>query len=185
MLLDLGSRAGASPGREVRVEAREVARWPREAVSGPEVAEAAQKGAACPRHGLSGLRDAMRDAGGEGSRPPASLGGMRQARRHQPGARTGGLSGAMADERRHLLGRVVADGLSLRWRGSEAEGGRVMEIGVASAGNRRRMLKLRFEGGLALAAGSSALPLSEVLRFGEGGYRVDHRTHTPVAGGCR
>ena len=72
------------------------------------------------------------------------------------------------------LGRVVAGGLSLRWRGLEAEGGRVLEIGMAGVGKRRRVLNLRFEGELALAAGSSALPLSEVLRFGEGGYRLDN-----------
>ena len=50
----------------------------------------------------------------------------------------------------------------------------MVEIGLAPAGNRRRMLKLRFEGELALAVGSSTLPLSEFLRFGEGGYRMDN-----------
>jgi len=73
-----------------------------------------------------------------------------------------------------ILGRVIADGLSLHWSGLEAEGGRLLEIGMASAGKRHRMLNLRLEGESALAAGSSALPLSEVLRFGEGGYWMDN-----------
>ena len=50
----------------------------------------------------------------------------------------------------------------------------MLEIGMASGRKQHRMLSLRFEGELALAAGSSTLPLSEVLRFGDGGYVMDN-----------
>ena len=173
VLLDLGSRAGASPGREVRVEARELARWPREAVAALKSQKLLRKaqparstvcegcGRQCAMPVERGTDPSMPwvvcDKRNDINRVPVSVDRLAQWR-------------TSAD----ILGRVVAEGLSLRWKGREAEGGRVMEIGVASAGNRRRMLKLRFEGELALAAGSSALPLSEVLRFGEGGYRMDN-----------
>lgn len=173
VLLDLGSRAGASPSREVRVDAREVARWPREAVAalksqkflrkarrarstvcpgcGMQCAMVVEKGTAPP------ISWVVCDKRGDINRVPVSVDRLAQWR-------------TSAD----ILGRVVADGLSLHWSGLEAEGGRVMEIGMASAGKRRRMLSLRLEGELALAAGSSTLPLSGVLRFGEGGYRMDN-----------
>ena len=174
VLLDLGSRAGVSPGREVRVEACEVARWPREAVAALKSQRLLRKaqparGTVCPGCGMQCAMPTERGTG-----PSASLGRMRQARRHQPGPRTGGPSGAMADERRYSGAGRRRPPVPCSWKGFEsAEGGREVEIGVTSAGNRRRMLKLRFEGELALAAGSSALPLSEFLRFGEGGYRMD------------
>ena len=172
VLLDLGSRAGASKGQSVRIDSREVARWPREAVAALKSQKLLRKaqparGTVCPGCGMQCVMPVERGTGpttpwvvcdkrGDINRVPVSVDRLAQWR-------------TSAD----TLGGFVAGGLSLHWRDLEAEGGRVMEIGVASVGNRRRMLKLRFEGELALAAGSSALPLSEVLRFGEGGYRMD------------
>ena len=173
VLLDLGSRAGAAPGREVRVEAGEVARWPREAVAALKSQKLLRKarparGTVCPGCGMQCampvetgtdplLPWVVCDKRGDINRVPVSADRLPQWR-------------TSAD----TLGRFVADGLSLRWRGRRAEGGRVLEIGTAGSGTQRRVLNLRFEGELALAAGPSALPLSEVLRFGGGGYRMDN-----------
>ena len=172
VLLDLGSRAAASPGREVRVDSCEVARWPREAVAALKSQKLLRKaqparGTVCPGCGMQCVMPVERGTGpttpwvvcdkrGDINRVPVSVDRLPQWR-------------ASAD----TLGRVVADGLSLRWRGRKAEGGRVLELGIAAGGKTSRMLSLRFEGELALAAGSSALSLSDVLRFGEGGYRLD------------
>ena len=172
VLLDLGSRAGASPGREVRVAAREVARWPREAVAALKAQKLLRKArparaTVCPGCGMQCAMPVERGTGPttpwvvcdkrrDINRVPVSVDRLAQWR-------------TSAD----TLGRIVAGALSLRWRGREAEGGRVLEIGTAGVGKQRRVLNLRFEGELSLTAGSSALPLSEVLRFGEGGYRTD------------
>ena len=172
VLLDLGSRAGASPSREVRVNSCELARWPREAVAALKSQKLIRRvqrarstvcqgcGRQCAMPVEWGANPSMPwvvcDKRGDINRVPVPADRLAQWRTSAG-----------------ILGRVVAGGLSIHWRGLESEGGRVLEIGVALAGNRRRMLKLRLEGELALAAGSSALPLSEVLRFGEGGYRMD------------
>jgi len=173
VLLDLGYRAGASPSREVRVESHELAGWPREAVAAlksQKLLRKAQRARSTVRPGCE-MQCAMPvekgtspllpwvvcDKRGDINRVTVPVDRLAQWR-------------TSAD----ILSRVVADGLSLHWRGLEAEGGRVMEIGMAPAGKRRRMLNLRLEGELALAAGTSALPLSEVLRFGKGGYRMDN-----------
>ena len=171
VLLDLGFRAGAAPSREVRVEAREVARWPQEAVAALKSQKLLRKAqpapsTVCPGCGMQCAMPVERGTGpllpwvvcdkrGDINRVPVSVDRLAQWR-----------------TRADTVGRFVADGLFLRWRGREAEGGRELEIGTAGVGKQRRVLKLRFEGELALAAGSSALPLSEVLRFGEGGYRL-------------
>ena len=172
VLHDLGARVCVFPRRGVRIGSREVARWPREAVAAlksQKLLRRAQpaRGTVCPGCGMQCAMPVERgpdpsmpwvvcDKRGDINRVPVPVDRLAQWR-------------TSAD----ILGRAVAGGLSLRWRGLEAEEGRAMEIGLAPAGNRRRMLKLRFEGELALAAGSSALPLSEVLRFGEGAYRMD------------
>ena len=172
VLHDLGARVCVFPRQGVQIGSREVARWPREAVAAlksQKLLRRAQpaRGTVCPGCGMQCAMPVERGPGpsipwvvcdkrGDINRVPVPVDRLAQWR-------------TSAD----ILGRAVAGGLSLHWRGFDAEKGRAMEIGVASAGNRRRMLKLRFEGELALAAGSSALPLAEVLRFGEGGYRMD------------
>ena len=173
VLLDLGSRAGASPGREVRVEACELARWPREAVAALKSQKLLRKAqparsTVCPGCGMQCAMPVEKgtdpllpwvvcDKRGDINRVPVSVDRLPQWR-----------------TRADTLGRFVADGLSFRWRGRKAEGGRVLELGMAGSGTQRRVLSLRFEGELELAAGPSALPLSEVLRFGGGGYRMDN-----------
>ena len=172
VLRDLGARVCVFPRQGVRIDSRELARWPGEAVSAlksQKLLRRAQpaRGTVCPGCGMQcampverGPRPSMPwvvcDKRGDINRVPVAVDRLAQWR-------------TSAD----ILGRAVAGGLSIHWRGLQAEEGRAMEIGLAPAGNRRRMLKLRFEGELALAAGSSALPLPEVLRFGEGGYRMD------------
>ena len=172
VLHDLGARVCVFPSQGVRVDSREVARWPREAVAALKSQKLLRKaqparGTVCPGCGMQCVMPVERGTGpttpwvvcdkrGDINRVPVSVDRLAQWR-------------TSADS----LGRVVADGLSLRWRGRKAEGGRVMELGIAAGGKTGRMLSLRLEGELALAAGSSALPLSEVLRFGERGYRLD------------
>ena len=172
VLHDLGARVCVFPEQGVRIGSRELARWPREAVmalKSQKLLRRAQpaRGTVCPGCGMQCAMPVERGPGpsmpwvvcdkrGDINRVPVAVDRLAQWR-------------TSAD----ILGRAVAGGLSLQWRGFEAQEGRVVEIGLAPAGNRRRMLKLRFEGGLALAAGSSVLPLPEVLRFGEGAYRMD------------
>ena len=72
-----------------------------------------------------------------------------------------------------MLGRFVAEGLSLQWRGWKPEGKDVVEMEVAGKGKQRRMLSLRIEGQLKLVAGSSELAFSRVLRFREGSYELE------------
>ncbi len=173
VLLDLGARVGVSPSREVRIGAGELAQWPREAVRALKEQKLLRKAqrarsTVCPGCGMQCAMPVEKGTGpllpwvvcdkrGDINRVPVSVDRLAQWR-------------TSAD----ILGRVIAEGLSPHWRGLEAEGGRVMEIGMASAGKRRRLLNLRLEGEIALAAGSSALPLSEVLRFGEGRYVMDN-----------
>ena len=171
VLLDLGFRAGASPSREVRVEARELARWPREAVAALKSQKLLRKaqparGTVCPG---CGMQCAMPVERGTGPTTPWVVCDKRSDINRVP-VSTDRL--AQWRTSTDTLGRFVADGLSLRWRGRRAEGGRVMELGIAAGGKTGRMLSLRFEGELALTAGSGRLALSEVLRYGEGGYRL-------------
>ena len=172
VLLDLGSRAGASPSREVRVEAGELARWPGDAVAALKSQKLLRKarrarGTVCPGCGMQCAMPVERGTGltspwvvcdkrSDINRVPVSVDRLTQWR-------------TSAD----TLGRFVADGLSLRWKGREAEGGRVLELGIAAGGKTGRMLSLRFEGELALAAGTSRLALSKVLRFGKGVYGLE------------
>ena len=172
VLHNLGARVCVFPSQGVRVDSRELARWPRQAVAALKSQKLIRRvqrarGTVCQGCGRQCAMPVERGTGptipwvvcdkrGDINRVPVSVDRLAQWR-------------TSAD----TLGRVVADGLSLRWKGREAEGGRVLELGIAAGGKTGRMLSLRFEGELALAAGSSALPLSEVLRFGEGGYRMD------------
>ena len=184
LLLDLGTRLCASPGRIVRIAPRELDRWPEEAVAALKAQKILRRagparGAVCPGcerqcpmplHGLAGR--SARSERRMGTSSPFIVCDKRgdTHRVPVPGDRL-----AQWEMSADMLGRFVAEGLSLRWKGPKPEGKDVLEIGIAGKGKRRRMLSLRFEGELALAAGSSALPLSQVLRFGEGGYRIDNR----------
>ena len=72
-----------------------------------------------------------------------------------------------------ILGRFVAEGLSLRWRGWKAEEGGELEIGVITGEKPGKTLKLRIEGELAFVRGTSALALSKVLVFRDGGFALE------------
>ena len=171
VLHNLGARVCVFPSQGVRIDSRELTLWPREAVAALKSQKLLRKAqparsTVCPGCGMQCAMPVERGTGpttpwvvcdkrGDINRVPVSVDRLAQWR---TGADT--------------LGRFVADGLSLRWRGRRAEGGRVLEIGTAGSGTQRRVLNLRFEGELALAAGSGTLALSEVLRLGEGGYRL-------------
>ena len=172
VLLDLGSRAGASPGREVRVEAREVARWPEEAVTALKsqklirrarrargtVCEGCGRQCAMPVEwgGNPSVPWVVCDKRGDINRVPVPVDRLAQWR-------------TSAD----ILGRFIADGLSLRWRGWKAEDRGELEIGVVAGEKPGKMLKLRIEGELAFVTGTSALALSKVLFFRGGGFGLD------------
>ena len=72
-----------------------------------------------------------------------------------------------------MVGRFVADRLSRRWKGRKPEGKDVLEIGIAGKGKQRRMLSQRLKRELRLAAGSSELNFSGILRFRDGSYRLE------------
>ena len=172
VLLDLGSRAGASPGREVRVEAREVARWPEEAVTALKSQKLIRRarrarGTVCEGCGRQcampvewGANPSVPwvvcDKRGDINRVPVGVDRLAQWR-------------TSAD----ILGRFIADGLSLRWRGWKAEDRGELEIGVVAGEKPGKMLKLRIEGELAFVTGTSALALSKVLFFRGGGFGLD------------
>ena len=124
VLLDLGSRAGAAPSREVRVEAGELARWPREAVAALKSQKLLRKarparGTVCPG---CGMQCAMPVEKGTGPTAPWVVCDKRSDINRVPVS-----ADRLAQWRTSAdtLGRFVADGLSLRWRVGEGrrEGG--------------------------------------------------------------
>ena len=172
VLLDLGSRAGAAPGREIRVDSCELARWPREAVAALKAQKLLRKaqparGTVCPGCGMQCAMPVEQGTGrflpwvvcdkrGDINRVPVSADRLAQWR-------------TSAD----ILGRFIADGLSLRWRGWKVEDHGEMEVGMVTGEKPGKMLKLRIEGELAFVTRTSALALPKVLLFREGGYRLD------------
>ncbi len=172
VFLDLVSRIGASPDREVRVNAGELARWPEEAISALKSQKLIRRArrarsTACPGcerqcampvewGAYPSTPWIVCDKRGDINRVPVSMDRLAQWR-------------TSAD----ILGRFVAEGLSLRWSGRKAEDRGELEIGRVVGEKPGEMLKLRTEGGLALATGTSALALPKVLVFGDGGFGLE------------
>ena len=169
VFLDLVSRLGASPAREVRVDAGELARWPGEAVSALKSQKLIRRarrapGTVCPGCGRQcampvewgadpSMPRVVCDKRGDINRVPVSADRLAQWR-------------TSAD----ILGRFIAEGLSIRWRGlNEAEAG-ALEIGKVAG----RRLKLRIEGESALVTGTSVLAVPKILVFGDGGFGLEH-----------
>ena len=115
LLLDLGSRVGASPGWEVQINSRELARWPGEAVTALKAQNLLRKAqrarsTVCPGCGMqcampvegetgSSLPWVVCDKRGDINRVPVPVDRLAQWR-------------TSAD----MLGRFIADGLAVRWR---------------------------------------------------------------------
>lgn len=172
VFLDLVSRVGASPAREVRVDSRELARWPGEAVSALKSQKLIRRarrapGTVCPGCGWQCAMPVewgtdqskpwiVCDKRGDINRVPVSADRLAQWR-------------TSAD----ILGRFVAEGLSLRWSGRKTECRGELEIGRVVGEKPSEMLKLRIKGESALVAGTSALALPRVLVFGDGGFGLE------------
>lgn len=71
------------------------------------------------------------------------------------------------------VAKFVAQNLSVRWQGTSAIEGNTLEIGIMKCEKKSQMLCLRSERELVLVAGSSHLPLAEVIEFAEGRYALD------------
>ena len=172
VLLDLGARVGASKGQSVRIDSREVARWPREAVAALKSQKLLRKaqparstvcegcGRQCAMPVDRGTDPSMPwvvcDKRSDINRLPVSTDRLAQWRTSSD-----------------ILGQFFADGLSLRWRRRRAEDKGAMEIVMATGGKHSRKLNLRVEGEPAFVARTGVLALSKVLFFREGGYRLD------------
>ena len=172
VFLDLVSRMGATRTREVRVDSRELAQWPGEVVSAlksQKLIRRARRARATVCQGC-GRQCAMPveweadpsmpwvvcDKRGDINRVPVPLDRLVQWR----------TSG-------DILGRFIADGLSLRWRGWKAKDHGELEIGMFTGEKPGKMLKLRIEGRLAFVTGTSALALSKVLFFRGAGFGLE------------
>lgn len=172
VFLDLVSRMGATRTREVRVDSRELARWPAETVSALKSQKLIRRarrarGTVCQGCGRQcampvewGADPSMPwvvcDKRGDINRVPVSLDRLVQWR----------TSG-------DILGRFIADGVSLRWRGWKAEDHGELEIGMFTGEKPGRMLKLRIEGKPAFVTGTGALALSKVLFFRGRGFGLE------------
>ena len=182
LLLDLGARVCASPSRIVRITPRELDRWPEEAVTALKAQKILRKagparGTVCPGcerqcpmplHGPAGPSGRP-----ESGRNSSSLFIVCDKREDTHRVPVPADSLARWEMSADMLGRFVADRLSRRWKGRKPEGKDMLEIGIAGKGKQRRMLSLRLKRELRLAAGSSELNFSSILRFRDGSYRLE------------
>lgn len=67
----------------------------------------------------------------------------------------------------------VAASLGLRRSDTHPADTGLLHIGIAAGDKRRQMLCLRADGGLALIAGNSAVPLAELIDLEDGAYSLD------------
>lgn len=182
LLLDLGARVCASPSRIIRITPRELDRWPEEAVTALKAQKILRKagparGTVCPGcerqcpmplHGPAGPSGRP-----ESGRNSSSLFIVCDKREDTHRVPVPADSLARWEMSADMLGRFVADRLSRRWKGRKPEGKDVLEIGIAGKGKQRRMLSLRLKRELRLAAGSSELNFSSILRFRDGSYGLE------------
>lgn len=68
----------------------------------------------------------------------------------------------------------IALSLELRPNHRRASGSGLWEIGIAAGDKRHQMLCLKADGELVLIAGSTALPLAELIRYGECAFSIDN-----------
>jgi len=67
----------------------------------------------------------------------------------------------------------VAQSLGLRLRESPPINAELWQIGIATGDKRHQMLSLKADGDLALVAGNTAVPLSELIDYRSGRYSID------------
>lgn len=172
VLFDLGARVGTSKGRSVRVDSREMAGWPGEAVSALKSQKLLRK--ALPARSTvcdgCGRQCAMPVDRGLGPSMPWVVCDKRNDINRVPVSKDRLAQWRTSDD---ILGRFFAGGLSLRWRGRKVEDKGAMEIVMATGGKHSRKLNLRIEGELAFVARTGVLALSKVVFFREGGYKLD------------
>lgn len=70
----------------------------------------------------------------------------------------------------------IAQSLELRPNCQRGSGAGLREIGIAAGDKRHQMLCLKADGELALIAGSTALPLAELVRYRESAFSIDNAT---------
>lgn len=70
----------------------------------------------------------------------------------------------------------IARSLGLRPNNRRTGGAGLWEIGIAAGDKRHQMLCLKADGELALIAGSTALPLAELVRYRENAFSIDNAT---------
>jgi hypothetical protein len=70
------------------------------------------------------------------------------------------------------VAKFIAKSLSVRWRGTTIHGNE-LEIGIVKATRKSQMLCLRSGREMMLLAGTSKLPLVEVITFAEGRFELD------------
>ena len=71
------------------------------------------------------------------------------------------------------IARFVAGRLGLRRSGRRSECSGMLHIGIAAGDTRRQMLCLRTHGDVALVAADKAVPLADLVDFGNGDYAMD------------
>ncbi|MEA3275523.1 MAG: hypothetical protein U9Q81_09610 [Pseudomonadota bacterium] len=172
LLIELFERVAAAPGRQALFSAEELDQWRGEGVVALEAQRLINQArpatsAACP-----GCEDqctmplhAIPDTCGE---PALFIVCDKRSdinRVEIPPARVTQWQ-ADADS----VARFIADSLSLRWSGKRQGAGNLLDIGMVTGLERTQMLCLRTEGELALVAGSSAIPLAEVIEYSPGRY---------------
>lgn len=72
--------------------------------------------------------------------------------------------------------KFISRSLGLRPDSRRANGAGLLEIGIAAGDKRHQMLCLKADGELALIAGSTALPLAELVRYRESAFSIDNAT---------
>ena len=179
VMIELVERLGASPDPVIRIDSRELIRWPSEAVSALKAQEIVRKARPASATLCPGCEQqcAMPVYTVQGS---AALSAVEPASfilcdRREDVNRVWISKDRLAQWRTSagILARFIADGLSIPWKEKRFGEKGVFEIGKIAGDRRWQVLCLRTEGELRLVAGSNTRALTEVLRFREGRYQVD------------
>ncbi len=175
VLIELLARLGARKGGAVFVSAEEVRQWPPVAVAAMKsqkllmnarpvsslVCPGCERECVMPVHTLPAGRRSpasfiVCDKRDDINRVPVSTEQLTQWRCD---------AGAVC--------KFIAKDLGIRRSDRQASNAGLWEIDMARGDKRSQMLCLQVDGGLALATGTSTVPLAELVRFHDGEYSVD------------